>query len=307
MSIPTRVLGRTGLMVTEIAYGAMEIRGLPKGRDISEADVERLLNTILDSGINLIDTSIDYGLSEERIGRHVGHRREEFILTSKCGCPLVDDGNTTRGSRPHDYSRENITAGLLQSLRRLRTDYVDVLQVHLSPSVSVLQADEVIETLHNLQADGTVRFIGMSGVHPHLPHHINMGAFDVFQIPYSVVEPEHADAIHDASNAGAGVLVRGGAAKGVPSQESRPIERSPGLWSVWERANLGAVLEGMSAMEFTIRYTLTHPGMTTNIVGTLNVEHLAQNVAATLKGPLPAETLAEVDRRVAEVLDSAPS
>lgn len=302
MSIPTRVLGRTGLEVTELAYGAMELRGAPKGRDLVDEDVGLLLNTVLDSGITLIDTSIDYGLSEELIGRHVGHRRDEFVLASKCGCPLVEDPDLPTRMGPHDYSRENIVAGVEQSLRRLRTDHLDVLQVHLTPSRETLEADDVVATLHDLQASGKVRFIGMSGILPHLDDHIAMGVFDVFQIPYSVVQPQHAEAIAAAAASGAGVIVRGGAARGVPSGGERATERNPDLTDVWGRAGLQELLGGMSAMEFTLRATLSHPGMTTNIVGTLNPDHLAENIAATGRGPLPHDVLEEARRRVAGVL-----
>src|SRR5207302_4918240 len=84
--LPKRELGRTGLQVTMLGYGAMELRGAPRGRDVTEAQAESILNAVLDAGINYIDTSIDYGLSEERIGRYIGHRRAEFYLASKCGC-----------------------------------------------------------------------------------------------------------------------------------------------------------------------------------------------------------------------------
>lgn len=302
MSIPTRVLGRTGLEVTTLAYGAMELRGAPKGRDLVDEDVSQLLNTVLDSGITLIDTSIDYGLSEELIGRHVGHRRDEFVLASKCGCPLVEDPDLPTRMGPHDYSRENIVAGVEQSLRRLRTDRLDVLQVHLTPSREVLEADDVIATLRDLQAEGKVRYLGMSGTLPHLDDHIAMGVFDVLQIPYSIVQPQHGASIEAAAVAGAGVIVRGGAARGVPSGGERAAERNPELTDVWGRAGLEDLLDGMSAMEFTLRATLSHPGMTTNIVGTLNPAHLEQNIEATRKGPLPAEVLAEAQRRVAIVL-----
>lgn len=302
MSIPTRVLGRTGLEVTTLAYGAMELRGAPKGRDLVDEDVGRLLNTVLDSGITLIDTSIDYGLSEELIGRHVGHRRDEFVLASKCGCPLVEDPDLPTRMGPHDYSRENIVAGVEQTLRRLRTDRLDVLQVHLTPSREVLEADEVIATLRDLQAEGKVRYLGMSGTLPHLDDHIAMGVFDVLQIPYSIVQPQHGASIEAAAAAGAGVIVRGGAARGVPSGGVRATERNPDLTDVWGRAGLEELLDGMSAMEFTLRATLSHPGMTTNIVGTLNPAHLEHNIEATRKGPLPAELLAEAQRRVAAVL-----
>jgi aryl-alcohol dehydrogenase-like predicted oxidoreductase len=93
MTIPTRVLGRTGIEVSVLGYGAMELRGALSGPAsqlsgpaISDEDAGRLLNELLDTGVNLIDTSIDYGRSEELIGRYLGSRRDEFFLASKCGC-----------------------------------------------------------------------------------------------------------------------------------------------------------------------------------------------------------------------------
>jgi predicted aldo/keto reductase-like oxidoreductase len=78
MEIAKRELGRTRLQVTTLGYGAMELRGAPRARDISEAQAETILNKVLDAGINYIDTSVDYGLSEERIGRYISHRRAEY-------------------------------------------------------------------------------------------------------------------------------------------------------------------------------------------------------------------------------------
>ena len=130
--LPKRELGRTGLEVTMLGYGAMELRGPPRARDISEAQAETILNAVLDSGINYIDTSIDYGLSEERIGRYIGHRRDEYYLASKCGC-LVGAPPAPRGDRsPHVFTPENIIAGVEQSLRRMQTDHLDVVQFHSS-------------------------------------------------------------------------------------------------------------------------------------------------------------------------------
>jgi aryl-alcohol dehydrogenase-like predicted oxidoreductase len=88
MTIATRPLGKTGTDVTILGYGAMELRGQPRGPAIDDEDAGRLLNAVLDGGINLIDTSIGYGRSEELIGRYVGHRRDEYFLASKCGCLL---------------------------------------------------------------------------------------------------------------------------------------------------------------------------------------------------------------------------
>ena len=128
-----RTLGGTGADVTILSYGAMELRGGPRGPEIADEDAGRLLNAVLDAGLNLIDTSPDYGRSEELIGTHIGHRRDEFFLASKCGCPLELPA-ATPPPYPHDYSPGNVRADVEQSLRRLRTDHLDLVQVHMSPS-----------------------------------------------------------------------------------------------------------------------------------------------------------------------------
>ena len=105
--LPKRELGRTGLQVTMLGYGAMELRGAPRARDTTEAQAETILNAVLDSGINYIDTSIDYGVSEERIGRYISHRRSEYYLASKCGC-LVGAPAVRGQVSPHVFTRDNI-------------------------------------------------------------------------------------------------------------------------------------------------------------------------------------------------------
>ena len=102
-TLPTSVLGRTGLEVTQLGYGAMAVS------DAQEDIAETLLNAVLDAGINFIDTSIDYGRSEEIIGRYLSHRRSEYFLASKCGCAVVSDPSLGRG---HVFTRENIVAGV---------------------------------------------------------------------------------------------------------------------------------------------------------------------------------------------------
>src|SRR5262249_1701674 len=113
--------------------------GAPRGRDITEEQAKTILNKVLDSGINYIDTSIDYGLSEERIGRYISHRRAEYHLASKCGC-LVGAPPAPRGQRgTHVFTRDNVVAGIGQSLARMKTAYLDVVQFHASPSQQTLE------------------------------------------------------------------------------------------------------------------------------------------------------------------------
>ena len=299
-NLEKRTLGRTGMDVTVLGYGAMELRGHPRGREITEDDAGKILNAVLDLGINFIDTSIDYGVSEERIGRHIAHRRGEYFLASKCGCLVgwEPEPGQDRGG-PHVYTKENIAAGVEQSLRRLRADHLDLLQVHMTPSRQTLEENGVVETMRELQAQGKIRFLGMSGTIPNLAGHIEMDAFDAFQIPYSAAQREHESLVAAAADAGAGTIIRGGAARGAPGGAERAARRNPELLDVWEKAELDGLLEdGQSRMEFVIRFTQTHPGMHTNIAGTINPDHLRANVEAAAKGPLPPDVYAEAKRRL---------
>ncbi len=303
MTIETRPLGRTGADVTILGYGAMELRGRPRGPAIEDAEAGRLLNAVLDAGISLIDTSIDYGRSEELIGRYLARRRDEYFLASKCGCLLGDPPADAAPPFPHDYRAGNIRAGAEQSLRRLGTDRLDLVQVHMSPSRARLEADDTIETLLSLREAGKVRFIGMSGTLPQLPDHIAMGVFDVFQIPYSAIQREHEDLITAAAAAGAGTLIRGGAARGAAAQDKDwrqgPIGLAEGEGQRrWESSGVQDLLGDMSRHEFVLRFTLSHPGLSSTIVGTSQMGHLRANLAAAGKGPLPADIYEEARHRL---------
>ncbi|MFC1401850.1 MULTISPECIES: aldo/keto reductase [Streptacidiphilus] len=304
MTIMKRSLGNTGEDVTILSYGAMELRGAPRGPEIADDDAGRLLNAVLDGGINLIDTSPDYGRSEELIGAHIGGRRDEFFLSSKCGCPLDLPTDTPPPYR-HDFSPGNVRANVERSLRRLRTDRIDLVQVHMSPSEATLREDRTVETLKDLQAEGKIRFIGMSGILPNLPDHLAMGVFDVFQIPYSAVQRDHEALITRAADAGAGTLIRGGAARGAAAEDKKwrsgPLSQAPGTAQRnWETSGIAELLSeaGMSNMEFVLRFTLSHPGLSTTIVGTANPAHLAGNIAVAEKGPLPDDLYEEAKKRL---------
>jgi aryl-alcohol dehydrogenase-like predicted oxidoreductase len=303
MTIDTRPLGRTGADVTILGYGAMELRGQPRGPAIDDEDAGRLLNAVLDGGVNLIDTSIDYGRSEELIGRYLAHRRDEYFLASKCGCLLGEPPADATPPFPHDYHAGNIRAGVEQSLRRLGTDRLDLVQVHMSPSRSQMEADGTIDMLLTLRDAGKLRFIGMSGILPHLPDHIAMGVFDVFQIPYSAVQREHEDLITAAAATGAGTLIRGGAARGAPAEDKAwrtgPLGLSEGEGQRrWDTSGVQDMLAGMSGLEFMLRFTLSHPALSSTIVGTSSIAHLRANLATAEKGPLPTDLYEEAKQRL---------
>jgi aryl-alcohol dehydrogenase-like predicted oxidoreductase len=154
-----------------------------------------ILNAVLDSGINLIDTAISYGNSEELIAKFIGHRRSEYYIATK----------------GHTWNRKGITESLHDSLRRLRTEYVDILQLH-GPSVNECENGELVQALNEMREQGKVRWIGISTNLPHLPTFIDWNVFDIFQIPYSALERNHENLISKAAKSGTGILIRGGVA-----------------------------------------------------------------------------------------------
>tara|TARA_R110002073_G_scaffold75697_15_gene184677 strand:- start:11770 stop:12672 length:903 start_codon:yes stop_codon:yes gene_type:complete len=295
MNLPTRKLGRTGIEVTQLGYGSMGLRG-PKTwgvRDVSDQDAESFLNLVLDSGINFIDTAPDYGASEERIGRFIGSRRSEYFLASKCGCVYTQHEDHLEID--HHWKKDVIQRNLELSLARMQTGHLDLLQFH-GGDAETLEREGLIRQLVDFRAQGLVRFIGISTKLPEITNLMKLGVFDTFQVPYSALAPEHHEAITQAANNGAGIILRGGIAHGGPDAE---IKR-PALDDVWNRANLDELLpQGMSRAELILRYTLSHPHCHTTIVGTCNPMHLAENIAAAKKGSLPEELYQAVTQRVA--------
>ena len=295
VTIPKTKLGRTGLEVTKLGYGAMEVRGtrIWGGRAVQDSEAESILNAVVDAGITFIDTANDYGKSEEYIGRYLSHRRSEFVLATKCGCTVVrKDANTDE--TPHVWTRDNLFRGLHESLARMKTDYVDVMQLH-NPSVEQCEAGDLVVAMQEMKAQGKVRWIGISSTKPHLETFIGWNVFDTFQVPYSAFEREHEGLIQKAADTGAGVIVRGGVARGEPGAGLG----SEKTWALWQKANLQElVAEDETRTGFLLRFTNTHPGMSTNIVGTRNHDHLRENVEAAARGPLPDNLYEEVKRRL---------
>ncbi|WP_437185760.1 aldo/keto reductase [Planctomicrobium sp. SH668] len=291
-------LGQTGLEVTQLGFGSMGLRGARTWgvRVVEDDHAERILNQVLDSGINFIDTAPDYGAAEERIGRFISHRRGEFILATKCGCDPIQHANQLE--IVHVWTPGVLERNIESSLIRMRTDYIDLLQFH-GGDADQLEKLGLIELLHDFQRQGVVRYLGASSSLPQLSRFIELGIFDVVQVPYSCLAPQHDAIMKQAAAQGAGVIIRGGIAQGGPDAE---IQREH-LNRVWNQAGLNEILPAeMTRAEFILRSTLSHPACSTTIVGTANEQHLKENVEAAMKGPLSDELVTEINRRVTAAL-----
>jgi aryl-alcohol dehydrogenase-like predicted oxidoreductase len=291
-----RPLWTDGPDVTVLGYGAMELRGTPhrNPRPLAESVAAEVLRAVLDEGVNFIDTSIDYGLSEELIGRYIGDRRDEYILATKAGCPLEHQPDAPPGPLTHDYSPDHIRAGVEQSLRRLRTDYLDLVQLHIGPSAQVLREERVIETLAGLREAGQIRTFGVSSTLPNLDDHLNISDFAAFQVPYSALERELEHRVGIAARQGQGIIVRGGVAQGG----KRPKAKRDGTPVSWPDVGLDDLRDGESVEGFLLRFAISNPAVTTVIAGTASPGHLHANAAAARRGPLPDDVYTEALRRL---------
>lgn len=297
-NLPKRSLGSTGIKVTQLGYGSMGLRGPNTWgvRVVDEEAADRMLNQVLDAGINFIDTAPDYGLAEQRIGSYLSHRRSEFYLATKCGCDYVQHSDHIEIK--HTWTQDTVARNLETSLQRLQTNYVDLMQFHGGDAKTLVTAG-LIDQVLELKRQGMVRHVGISSKLPDLMDLIDLGVFETFQIPYSCLSPEHDDAITAAAETGAGIIIRGGIAHGGPDAE---IQREQ-LNQIWNAAGLDELLDAdTTRAELILRYTLSHSHCHTTIVGTCNDQHLAENIATVNKGPLPVDLHQEISQRVAAAL-----
>ena len=294
--LPTAKLGRTGLRVARLGYGGADILMVPGGRSVTENQVKTILNTALDSGINLIDTANCYGRSEELIGKYISNRRSEYYLATKCGCTSLDEW---RGkSSIHIWTKKNLARCLDESLDRLKTDYVDLMQLH-NPTVGECLRGELVDTLKDMRNQGKVRSIGVSTSIPDLPVFLEWDVFDQLQIPYSALQRENEEWITKAAEMGIGTVIRGGVARGEPGVGQGHTGNAKAMWRKFDEAKLDELRENReSKTVFMLRFTLTHPDIHSTIVATINQKHLQENVRALLKGPLPADVYEESKRRL---------
>jgi aryl-alcohol dehydrogenase-like predicted oxidoreductase len=194
-----------------------------------------------------------------------------------------------------------VERNLEMSLKRLKTDRVDLLQFH-GGDAETLQHEGLIDLLFHFRSQGLIRFLGVSSSLPQLPGLIELDVFDTFQVPYSCLAPQHHDLITRAAHRGAGVIIRGGIAHGGPDA----VIQRPALNDVWSRAKLDELLPAqMSRAELILRYTLTHPHVHTVIVGTCDLQHLQENRSAAQAGPLPRDLYEQITSRVAGLADPA--
>ncbi len=271
-----RTLGKTGLEITALGFGAAEI-GF---QDASQETVNRLLHAALDAGLNMIDTAECYKASEAMIGNAVAGRRKEFALFTKTG--HMDDGD--------HWNPAKMTEQIERSLQRLRTDHVDLMQLHTCTEEQLRQGD-VIDVLRRAKQAGKTRFIGYSGDSKAAQYAVACGAFDTLQTSASIADQEGLDeAIPAARDAGMGVIAKRPIANATWKTRAKPVNAYHHVyWDRLERLQYPFLQDDPAmAVSIALRFTLAIPGVTTAIVGTQNPERWAANARILDEAPIAA-------------------
>ncbi|MBI3349984.1 MAG: aldo/keto reductase [Burkholderiales bacterium] len=269
-------LGHTGLRVSALGFGAMHIND----ERTTEAEAGELLNQVLDLGINLVDTARGYGLSEARIGRHLAHRRADFVLSTKVGYGV--DGVP-------DWTYDCIVHGVERALRLMKTDWLDIVHLHSCP-LPVLQQGDVVRALTDCRAAGKLRVAAYSGDNAEIDFAISDGAGGVFgSVQTSISLCDQAHLQHRAAradHAGIGVIAKRPLAGAVWRFAQRPGDVAEGQY--WDRfQEMGLQTQGDWA-DVALRFVAFHSGAASAIVGTAKPANLRLNLAAIGRGPLPA-------------------
>lgn len=280
-----REFGNTGLRVSALGLGAGQV-----GADsLDEAEAGRLLRRALDLGVTLIDTARGYGLSEERIGRHLAGRRDEFVLSSKGGYGV--DGVP-------DWTPETIRRGVEQALARLRTDRIDIFHLHSCP-LDVLRREDLLGALDEVRQSGLIRVAAYSGENEALAWAAASGRFGSLETSVNVADQwslHHV--LPGAGAAGLGVVAKRPIANAAWRFAGRPVgDYAETYWERLGTLGLDPVRQaaGLDWADLALRFSAFAPGVHSAIVGTASVANLERNARTVADGPLPREVLRAIE------------
>ena len=296
VTIEHRTFGKTGLNVAVLGFGGSEI-GFERTDD---ATVSKLLNAALDAGLNVVDTAECYVNSEEQIARAIGHRRKDFHLFTKVGHWIPEGKDESWG-----WTREGVLASIDRSLQRLKTDHVELVQIH-SCSIDELKKGACVEGLQEAKKQGKARFIGYSGDRDAAVHAVNMDVFDALQTSVNIADQQSIDLfLPQAKAKNLGVIAKRPIANAAWRYDATPengyhVEywnRLQKLKYPFASGDARNIKGPGGPVGTALRFTLQQPGVHVAIVGTSKPERWAENAALTAAGPLKPEQLKAIRDR----------
>jgi aryl-alcohol dehydrogenase-like predicted oxidoreductase len=294
IKLETRQLGNTGLTVSRLGVGLNEIGHLSLG---DEATAARVLTLALDKGVSFFDTAACYGSSEELVGRAVRGRRHEFVLSTKAGHAVGDYAGPS-------WTAETVRDSIERSLRRMRTDYLDLVHLH-SCSVAVLERGDVIQALQDAKEAGKTRNIGYSGDNEAAAWAVESGLFDTLETSFNLVDQRARIRLFDrAESQGMGIIAKRPIANAAWGVESSPS----GYAAEYHRRAQIMIQEGPipdvpdDPILLALGFVLAHEAVDTAIVGTRDPEHMQANIRVVDEElPIAEAAVEEIRRRFEEL------
>lgn len=324
MSMEYRTLGNTGLRVSALGIGCSRI-----GRSIFEDNRKQarvLLEKAFDAGINYFDTapSYAYGDSERLLGELFAARRDRVIIATKGGYCYSSSARYAqyllpfigplrgmlgrqrvqlkrRSRKRQDFSSRFLRENLEQSLRRLRTDYVDLYQLH-SPPAETIESEEVLRFLEDSIRDGKVRYCAVSvNTVVEAQCCLNNPVYAALQIAFNLVEQTPATEVFPlARSRGVGVIVKMPLARGLLTDNYRVMTGpAPGPYDTESRAQRRQDLAFLVSAHHpsieiaSLRFILDHRDIATVLIGTSNPDHLRSNLQAIEASPLSRDIMSK--------------
>ncbi|MEC3878593.1 aldo/keto reductase [Parapedobacter sp. 10938] len=283
-----RPLGSTGIQVSEIAFGGVEI-GMPYGIGKNEMPHPQesigLLREAFASGINFFDTARLYGQSEQLMGKAFSGIRNDIVLCTKCVHFKKDDGTIPKVKELHRIVHQS----LQESLAALQTDYIDVFMLHLA-DLEILSNEDVLRIFSDLRTSGCVRTIGVSVyTAEETQYAIHSGAWDVIQLPFNLLNQQHGRYFRDAYELGIGIVVRSALMQGLlsdgvsPSHEAlQPVNERILQYREIARANQWGLAE------MATKFALDVPQVSAVLVGIDRMDYLQEALAVANGKEMPA-------------------
>ena len=266
-------LGSTDLEVSRHGFGAARI-----GAGVPLNQLESLLDSLIDLGITFIDTADCYARSEELIGRYLGNRIGEFVIATKCGC-------ITDGDEGEAYSRAVIERSIDRSLKRMGLECLDLVFLHTC-SAEILRAGEAADALLRARDAGKVRYLGYSGDDEDAMQAISLGIFDALQVTFNILNQNALDEVLPAAaGTGMGVVAK------RPIANARLLPKDSPHYHAgphWDPVRSLLTDEGTwdDPLECSLRFTLSHPVITSAIIGTTDPVHARENAKRAQAEPL---------------------
>jgi aryl-alcohol dehydrogenase-like predicted oxidoreductase len=291
--VERRRLGRTDIDASVLGFGGSEIGY----EGASARTVARLLGRAIDAGLNVIDTAECYVDSERLIGQALGPRRRDVAIFTKVG--------HADGWGSPDWTEPSILRSIARSLERLRTDHVDLVQLH-SCTLQDLKRGECIGALERARERGWTRYIGYSGDDDAARYAVECGRFDTLQTSVSIADQQAITlTLPLARERGLGVIAKRPLANVAWRYARRPAEAYHQTYWTRLRALDYAFVKRDTAVATALRFTLAAPGVHTAIVGTTKPERWEQNAALLAAGALPAEEFERIRDRWHAIADAS--